>query len=124
MEKFGKGYVSGKSLDAQEKAPDSEGDLRHPESIVPSELRVSLRKFDLEYKSCDKKEETDEIYCAICSGYYLNGLVGIGEQVQKNTKEIDWVYCDICGYWNHADCLGIDIGEIVEESPWFCPEWS
>jgi len=43
-------------------------------------------------------------------------------RVTRSTKKINWICCDCCKHWFHANCVGVsasDYSKITKESTWF-----
>ena len=41
------------------------------------------------------------------------------EDLKKRDENIDWILCDICGYWFHDVCIGASVKELKEDQIFF-----
>ena len=145
VKKFGEGYFSGKFSGAREHSDPDSHIPSEPDSpqhsvpitcqpsvpitcqpsvpITPQQSQPESSQPSIQvHEAPTASTELEQDACRICGGTEENRLVGIGVQLKMDAGDINWVCCEICEDWYHAECLGIDFEDVRGDNPWFCAD--
>ena len=81
----------------------------HGHGVVSSRVTDPVQSIQMQLSDVDVNGYNSDDICQECEGNYEN---------DDETRQQDWIGCDVCPKWFHYQCVGLDC---IPDDTWLCP---